>query len=181
MKIILSILCFFISFSALAQQADQEKISRALSGIMTGSGKITKEQYNIFWSEVGVEGNKQEKRKVIASIQSDFLAIQSYQREIWKCAEKNWVSKKNIPCASADSKISKIRANLKKLNQEAALKPVEDSSYNILSAAAKRSSTFKAGTADLPFSLEFIKRTREKMDGVFSRIDQLFKEEYSGN
>ena len=184
MKNFLSAICFLGIFltSSLAlaqQQVNQAVLNKAISDIIGGEGRVSKEQYDGFWKEVGVDGDKASKKKVIASVRDNFLLVQGYQQEIWKCAESAWVFKKPSPCNGAKTKLAKIKAEFKKVGQGSAFDPIEKNSEEILSAAAKRSATFKAGPAEVPLSLGFIQKTRKSMERVFARVNQLFREEYA--
>ena len=72
-KIIIIVL--LTSSKAYSQSQIANNISQELSNIMLSKEKITKKDYNNFWSKTGVK-SKEEKMNLIVNVKNSFLIIQ---------------------------------------------------------------------------------------------------------
>lgn len=192
-KILLTLFCVFLSQNSLAQgftpmpgKAPQTASSQmydvgammpSMRKIATGHGKITKAEYDAFWGDLGLTTTAQ-KSQVIGVMRQNFLAVQDYQKELWKCAKQAWITQKVPACERAQAKLVTIRKNMKDSGQSPMLQSMETQGEEVLNAAAKRS-TIKAGNGfDLQLSLEVIEDTSRTVEQVFSRFDQVLSVEY---
>lgn len=170
---------FLASSSNLAAQGfDQNGVNTVIQEIASGTGPITKAEYEKFWSQIGIT-NRADKEKVITMMRKNFLMTQEYQQEIWKCAEEAWMKQKIPNCEKAKSKFEIMRAEMKKLNQEKMLKPIEDVSTNLLQAASKHEVVKNSsGGAPMPLTLEMIQATRKNMESMLKRFEQVLRVTY---
>ncbi len=176
MKIFLLIILLF-STNALAKESDQAMANAAMNDLNIENSRITKAQYDDFWNKAGAK-NRKEKEQTILLMKDNFLSIQDYQREVWKCAEQAWNSKKISKCNGSEAKLKLLQANFKKNNQEDAMMKFKESSEAIIKAAANRGKYTPTGGKEVQMSLELIKTTRNNLDKIFSKFEQILKVDY---
>lgn len=176
MKIFLLIILLF-STNASASQSDRAMANAAMNDLNIENTKVTKAQYDDFWKKAGVK-NRQEKEQVILLMKSNFLSIQDYQREVWKCAEQAWNSKKNSKCQGAEAKLKLLQEGFKKNNQGDAMTKFKESSDEIIKAAANHGKYTPADGKEAQMSLELTKTTRSNLDKIFSKFEQILKVDY---
>ena len=104
------ILSLLICSKAYSQSQIANNVSQELSNIMLSKEKITKKDYNNFWSKTGVK-SKEEKMNLIVNVKNSFLIIQEYNKAVWECAENSWIANKEIECKD----LQKIVQNIKKI------------------------------------------------------------------
>lgn len=172
------VFCFFIFTSKVfANQPDQVAVSQALASLYSSEGKVTKEQYNEFWQKVGVK-NRQEKEKVVSFMKDNFLSVQDYQRETWKCAEESWKAKKILQCVNMKNKLDIVQNSFKKLGQESSLDQIKEASNSVLKAAASHGEIEFPNSQKVQISLELIQKTRANLDKIFEKFNVILRVEY---
>lgn len=184
-KIFLTFLFLFSASNSFSQTAktpanasNPSAIVAIIQQIATGQGKITKAEYDNFWQQLGIT-TRAEKSIVIKDMRSNFLLMQNYQKEIWKCAEQSWKVRKVAKCPAADARLAQVKVEMKKINQEHVLKDIEKNSNNLLQSAAKRESVRNTNNnVDFSLSLETIKATEERMERMLKRFETVLREEY---
>ncbi|MBU6140476.1 MAG: hypothetical protein KGP29_02825 [Proteobacteria bacterium] len=178
MKIFQILFLVFLSTAAAAQGIDQIALNSVVQQIATGSGPVTKAEYDKFWQQLGVN-RSEDKAKMIGVMKQRFVLAQEYQREVWICAEQAWNSHVVPRCENAQSKLGSLKADLEKTDSSGALSPLEDYSNNLLEAAAKRGSIQNPnGAGQVNVSLEMIKSTREGLDKMLVRFSQVLRPNY---
>lgn len=176
MKILRIIFLIFLSSAAYAEQGtEQLALNSVIQEIVTGSGPITKVQYDKFWQQLGVTKPDQ-RAQMIEMMKSRFVLAQEYQREIWACAEQAWNSRAIPQCIGAQNKLNLLREEMKKTESESMLKPMTDYSDNLIKAAATRGAIQNPnGGGQIPVTLEMIQSTKKGLDNMLSRFAQVLK------
>ncbi len=178
MKIFQILFLVFLSTAAAAQGVDQLALNSVVQQIATGSGPVTKAEYDKFWQQLGVN-RSEDKAQMISVMKQRFVLAQEYQREVWICAEQAWNSRSAPRCEKAQSKLELLKADLQKSDSVGALSPLEDYSNNLLIAAAKHGSIQNPnGAGEVAVSLEMIKSTREGLDRMLVRFSQVLRPNY---
>jgi hypothetical protein len=179
MKIFSILFVIFFATSASAQQAsDQVALNSVMQEIVTGSGPITKAQYDKFWEQLGVTKADQ-KAQTIELMKRRFLLAQEYQREIWVCAEQAWNLRAVPQCVGLQNKLNLLRQEMGKNESELTLKPMTDYSDNLIKAAATRGSIQSPnGAGQVPVTLEMIQSTKKGLDQMLNRFAQVLKINY---
>lgn len=184
MKIRKLIFCFalFFTFSKASFAADNvdvnyDNIGKAISGLYSKTGEVTKEDYENFWNEIGAK-DLSAKEKIITFVKNNILPMQDYQRATWKCAGLAWNSQKTPQCPDLQKKYDILAVSFKKNNQENQLKTITEFSQNIIESAAKRGSLKSEGGIEIPLSLEMIQMMNKNLNGIFSRFEAVLKTSY---
>lgn len=158
--------------------AQGTNINGVIQEIALGNGPITKAEYDKFWKELGMT-KPEEKQVVIAAMRKNLMMSQEYQKEIWKCAEQAWLSRAVPKCPAAKAKFDLMKAEMQKVNQEEALKTIQENSDNLLKSAAAHTSVKGSKTSpSLPLNLETIQATEKSMDRMLSRFEQVLRVQY---
>lgn len=179
MKILGFVLFLFLSNFAYAQEGtDPMALNSVVQEIVTGTGPVTKAQYDKFWAQLGATQPDQ-RAQMIDVMKSRFVFAQEYQREVWNCAEKAWNSKSVPQCPGAQNKLASLRAEMEKTKSESMLNPMIEYSDNLLKAAATRGSIKNPnGQGEVQVTLEMIKSTRSGLDQMLNRFSQILKTNY---
>lgn len=176
LSILICISCLF-STNAFANSSLSSSAGSAVAGLYAGTGKISKEQYDAFWDKVGVK-SRSEKEQVIGFMRDNFLLIQDYQIQVWKCAEQAWTARKVPTCNKMRTKLGQVQANFKKVGQEDSLTRLTRSSDSVINAAATHGKFTMSNGHEGQMSLELIQSTGASLDALFSRFEQVLKVEY---
>lgn len=162
----------FLSANASAQDAG---IGGVIQGIVMGSGPVTKAEYDKFWAQTGMTA-PEDKARMIELLKKQFVFTQEYQREVWSCAEQAWNSR-NIPtCEKATNKLALLKTEMQRIDNVDAVKPMEEYTTNLLSAAAKHEPMKNQnGGPAIPLSLEMIQSTKVNLDKMLSRFGQVLQ------
>lgn len=176
MKIFPILFLIFLASAANAQQElDQLAINSVVQEIVTGSGPITKAQYDKFWGQLGVTKADQ-RAQMIDAMKQRFVLAQEYQREVWGCAEQAWNSRAIPQCVGAQNKLNLLREEMKKTESESMLKPMADYSDNLIKAAATRGTIQSpSGSGQVSVTLEMIQSTKKGLDQMLNRFAQVLK------
>ena len=179
MKFLKIIFILLLSTNAFADQGvDQVALNSLVQEIATGTGPVTKAQYDKFWQQLGVT-KSESKAQMIDVMKTRFVLAQEYQREVWNCAEQAWNSRSIPICPSAQNKLSALRAEMKKTESESMLNPMSDYSDNLLKAAANHGSIQNPnGEGQVQVTLEMIRSTRTGLDQMLNRFSQVLKVNY---
>lgn len=152
-------------------------VTLVIQEIASGSGPITKVEYDKFWQQMGIT-SREAKEVVIDNMRQNFLMTQEYQKEIWSCAEQAWISRVVPKCERAAAKISGLKMVMKQNGQEGALSPIEQNSKNLLEAAAKRQPMKGASGVEVPLSLESIRAGKLATDTMLSRFERVLRVQF---
>ena len=166
--------------NALAQsQVDQgANIGVLIAEVTLGNGPVTKREYDKFWTGIGAN-NPEDKQRIIMLLRVNFMAMQDYQREVWKCAEKAWNSRVVPKCEQSKVKLAQMKAAIQKSSPVSVLEVMEKNSTNLLEAAAKRGVFKSVNVAEgEQLSLELIQETKRNIDSMLSRFQQVLRINY---
>jgi hypothetical protein len=179
MKFFQILFLVFLSANAEAQDAaGQLALNLVVQEISTGTGPVSKTEYDKFWQQLGVT-KSDEKAQMIDVMKKRFVLAQEYQREVWICAEQAWNSRVVPRCEKAQTKLNLLKTEMQKSDSVSALSPLEDYSINLLGAAAKHTSIQNPnGSGEVPVTLEMIKSTREGLDKMLVRFSQVLRANY---
>lgn len=178
MKKLFCIFIFFFAAQNLAAQSfDSNIMSKMISQIAVGKGKVTKAEYDGFWQSIGITEIEQ-KKSVIDMMRRNFIMMQSYQSEVWKCAEQAWISQTMPQCNAAKLKIKEIKVEMEKVGQGEVIKKIEANTNNLLTSASKRQVTQGPEGTGVPLTLENIRTTRKNMDDMLARFEQVLRVKY---
>lgn len=185
LKFLIITICLSFSFNAFGQyqalvSQNQQALAmqNALQEVMLKQGNLTKKDYDDFWNKVGAT-TPQEKNKAIGSIKKSFLAIQEYNREMWICAEKAWMSSKIEPCAKAEEKIQLLKKDAKMKEQLQLIAIVEENFQKIIKSSANKTDMIsKDGTNMGKLTLESIRFSRDNTQKTLDRFNQLLAVEF---
>lgn len=169
---------FLFCCSANAQQITGDTTA-AIQNIVMGTGQVTKAEYDAFWNALGVK-TEVEKAKAINSMKDNFITMQSYQKEMWNCAERSWVSRKKESCQTAKNIIAKMKSKNIKQQQEM-ISNLEKTMDNLLEAAAKRGAYSLDGTNQITLTLEFIRSTKTSVTKMLERFEQVLTVKYKAS
>ncbi len=177
MKILRFVIFLLLSNIAQAQEGiDAGALNSVVQEIVTGSGPVTKQEYDKFWAQFGAN-TTEDRSRLIGLMKQRFMLTQEYQREVWICAEKAWNLRSVPGCEKAQNKLNLLKNEMK--DNQAAVSPLEDYSANLLKAAASHGSIQNPnGNGDVPVSLEMIKTTRSGLDKMLSRLSQVMRPNY---
>ena len=178
MKIFQILFLVFLSANAAAQDINTSALNSVVQQIVTGSGPVSREEYNKFWQQFGLT-KAEDKAQLIDVMKQRFVLAQEYQREVWLCAEQAWNSRAIPRCERVENKLNLLRAEIKKRDSEFALTPMTDYSDKLLNAAAKRTSIQNPnGDGEVQVTLEMIKSTRDGLDKMLVRLSQVLRPNY---
>lgn len=151
--------------------------SAIMQQIASGSGPLTKAEYEKFWQTVGAT-SRADKERMIVAMKEGFILTQEYQREIWLCVEQSWISRNVAKCEKAQQKLA-VMQRIMNDDQKAVIKKMDDNSKRLIQAAAKRED-FKIAenAAPLKFSIENIRAIRENLERMLKRFEQVLRIEY---
>ena len=115
-------------------------------------------------------------------MRENFLLMQDYHREVWRCAEVAWNMRKVPPCNVLKDKRKRLEGHLGKFGagEKESLDKLIHSSKTIINAAANRSSFSFEGLPKTQMSLRLIKSTEKNLSNFFSRFDQILRVDYEG-
>jgi len=174
------IIVFLTSSKAYSQSQIANNVSQELSNIMLSKEKITKKDYNNFWSKTGVK-SREEKANFILSIRSSFLLIQEYNREVWECAEKSWIANKEIECKNLKKSIEKINKILVDSADIEKFKKMENGFNEMIKGSARRSNNIELGNGSKisqEITLESIQEIKKKTNLMLDRINIILQPEF---
>jgi hypothetical protein len=177
MKILRFVIFLLLSNIAQAQEGiDAGALNSVVQEIVTGSGPVTKQEYDKFWAQFGAN-TTEDRSRLIGLMKQRFMLTQEYQREVWICAEQAWNLRSVPRCEKAQNKLNLLKNEMK--DNQAAVSPLEDYSTKLLKAAASHGSIQNPnGNGDVPVSLEMIKTTRSGLDKMLSRLSQVMRPNY---
>lgn len=177
MKIIRLFIVLLLTNSAYAQEGiDVNGLNSVVQEIVTGSGPVTKQEYDKFWSQFGAS-TTEDRSRLIGLMKQRFMLTQEYQREVWICAEKAWNLGSVPSCEKAQNKLNLLKNEMK--DNQSAVSPLEDYSTKLLKAAASRGSIQNPnGNGEVPVNLEMIKSTRSGLDKMLNRLSQVMRPNY---
>lgn len=160
----------------MAQQSiNTTALNSVVQGIVTGSGPVTKSEYDQFWAQFGAN-SAADRQQFIDIMKARFVLIQEYQKEVWSCAEQAWNSHVVPRCERANNKITLLTAEMKKNNSEGVITPMTDYSNKLLNAAANRGSIENPnGGGEVKVTLEMIRSTCDGLDKMLVRLGQVLR------
>ena len=174
------ILTLLICPMAYSQSQIANNISQELSNIMLSKEKITKKDYNNFWSKTGVK-SKEEKINFIYSMKSSFVVIQEYNREVWDCAEKSWISNKEIECKNLQKSIENINKILVDSADIEKFKKMESGFNEMIKGSARRGKNIELGNGSKIFqeiTLGSIQEIKNKTNLMLERVNIILQPEF---
>ena len=177
-KIIIIIL--LTSSKAYSQSQIANNVSQELSNIMLSKEKITKKDYNNFWSKTGVK-SREEKINFIFSTKNSFLLIQEYNREVWECAEKSWIVNKEIECKNLKKSIENIKKILVDPTDIEKFKTMENGFNEMIKVSARRNKNIELGNGakiSQEITLESIQEIKKKTNLMLERINIILQPEF---
>ncbi len=145
--------------------------------IASGSGPITRSDYDRFWQALGIN-SRSDKERMTNSLRASFLLTQEYQKEVWVCVENAWLSRVAVRCEKAQKKLDLMKATMND-EQKNIIKKLDDNFRRMIESASKRED-FKIteDAAPLKLSVENIKVIRENLEKMLQRIDRILRAEY---
>ncbi len=164
----------FAQYNQMHKQKEMtQEIQKVVHEILIKNGEITREDYNNFWNKVGAN-SPNEKEQYITSFKKNFLVIQEYNREMWNCAEKNWLASKTLPCPKAKEKIENMKKNMVMKEQLAMFSTIEEGFNSILKASANKTDIVsKDGINIGKISLETIRKSRDDSDKFLKKFNRI--------
>jgi len=177
------ILTFLILPKAYSQSQIANNVSQELIKIMLSSDKITKNDYDNFWSKTGVK-SKEEKINFIVNIKNSFLIIQEYNQSVWDCAEKSWIANKEIVCIDLQKNIEKIKRNIDNSIDMEKFKEMEIGFNKMIKDSAKRGKNIELGSGSKFFqeiTLESIQEIKRKTSAMLERTNVILQPEFVGS
>ena len=174
------ILVLLTCSKAYSQSQIANNISQELSNIMLSKEKITKKDYNNFWSKTGVK-SKEEKINFIYSMKSSFVVIQEYNREVWDCAEKSWISNKEIECKNLQKSIENINKILVDSADIEKFKKMENGFNEMIKGSARRGKDIELGNGSKIFqeiTLGSIQEIKKKTNLMLERVNVILQPEF---
>lgn len=178
MKRFLFVIFYSLAFLFTSQASAQmgPDAASAMANLYSSEGDVTKAQYDIFWKETGVE-NRAEKKKIIDFMRSNFLFVQSYQKEVWVCAEIFWIARGVAKCDKLEQELGALKIKLKEIGQEDSLVKLTESSDLIINAAAVHGTVSVEGK-EIQMSLQMIRDTLSNLEKIYSKFEQILKMDY---
>jgi len=173
------ILSLLIYSKAYSQSQIANNVSQELSNIMLSKEKITKKDYNNFWSKTGVK-SREEKMNLIVNVKNSFLIIQEYNKAVWECAENSWIANKEIECKD----LQKIAQNIKKIFYNSVeiekFKEMEKGFNDMIKTSAKRGKNIDLAGSKIfqEITLESIKEIKKKTNLMLERINIILQPEF---
>jgi hypothetical protein len=169
----LTIFALLTYSNSYSQSQVAVNVSDSLVSIILLKTKITKKEYNDFWSKTGVK-SKEEKMNFIFTMRSNFLPIQEYNKAIWECAEKSWIANREIECPNVKTVSAKLKKILYDSNQEAKFEEVERGFKAIIKASANR---IKKDT-NQKVTLEDIQNIKDETSRILDRTSIILQPEF---
>jgi hypothetical protein len=176
------ILAFLIIPNAYAQSEMANNLSQAIKEIMVSKDKITKKDYDNFWRKTGVK-SREEKINFILTVKNSFLLIQEYNKAVWECAERSWITNKEIECKD----LQKISENIKvKFNNSIDIEKFKEmeSGFNVMiKQSSKRSNEVNSGGNKMPqnITLESIQNLKKETSRMLDRTNLIFQLDFVDN
>lgn len=173
------ILTLLICPKAYSQSQIANNVSQELTNIMLSKEKITKSDYNNFWSKTGVK-SKEEKSNFIINIKNSFLIIQEYNKAVWECAEKSWIANKEIECNDLQKNVEKVKKNLANSEDFEKFKGMENGFNNMIKDSAKRGKNIDLGGSKIfqKITLESIQEIKMKTNKMLERTNIILQPEF---
>jgi len=147
---------------------------------MLSKDKITKRDYDNFWSKTGIK-SKEEKINIIIVLKNNFLIIQEYNQAVWDCAEKSWIANKEIICKDLQKNIETIKKNLVGSVDIEKFREMEIGFNSMIKDSAKRGKNIELGNGAKIFqeiSLESIQEIKRKTNSMLERTKIILQPEF---
>jgi hypothetical protein len=172
---------FFVIFLFFIPQVFAQELGAnpaiIIQQIASGTGPITRAEYDQFWKTLGIT-SRSDKERTINALRSGFILTQEYQKEVWTCVEKAWISRTASKCEKAQKKLDLMKATMND-EQKDALRKMDENSQRMIQTAAKRED-FKITpeAAALQLNVDNIKSIRESLEKMLKRIEQVLRADY---